>query len=64
MGIDRDAANDKILNDGSKSATGLVPAGIAGPGEQTFREAEGPVMPAYDPEEAKKLFQKGLDEVG
>ena len=64
MGINRDAAVEKILNDGSKSATGQVPPGIAGPGKETFREAEGPVMPAYDPEEAKKLFQKGLDESG
>ncbi len=64
MGINRAAANEKILNNGSKPATGLVPPGMAGPGKQSFREAEGPVMPAYDPEEAKKLFQKGIEEVG
>ena len=64
MGINRAAANEKILNNGSESATGQVPPGIAGPGNETFREAEGPVMPAYDPAEAKKLFQKGLEESG
>jgi oligopeptide transport system substrate-binding protein len=64
LGIDRAAANYKILNNGSEPATGLVPPGLAGPGKQSFREAEGPVMPAYDPEEAKKLFQKGVEEVG
>jgi oligopeptide transport system substrate-binding protein len=64
MGINREAANNKILNNGSEAATGLVPPLLAGPGKQSFREAEGSVMPAYDPEEAKKLFQKAVEEVG
>ncbi|CAN5880669.1 peptide ABC transporter substrate-binding protein [soil metagenome] len=64
MGIDREAAIKKILNNGSTPATGEVPPGMAGPGKETFREAEGPVMPEYNPEEAKKLFQKGIEEVG
>jgi oligopeptide transport system substrate-binding protein len=64
LGLNREAANNKILNNGSEPATGLVPPVLAGPGKQSFREAEGPVMPAYDPEEAKKLFQKGVEEVG
>jgi oligopeptide transport system substrate-binding protein len=64
MGINRAAANDKILNNGSEPATGMIPPVLAGPGNQSFREAEGPTMPAYDPEEAKKLFQKGIEEVG
>jgi oligopeptide transport system substrate-binding protein len=64
MGFDRAAMNDKILNNGSEAATGLVPDGIAGPGNQTFREAEGPTMPEYDAQEAKELFQKGIQEVG
>jgi oligopeptide transport system substrate-binding protein len=64
LGINSAAANNKILNNGSEAATGLVPPGMAGPGKQSFREAEGPVMPAYDPAEAKKLFQKGVEEVG
>ena len=64
LGINSAAANNKILNNGSEAATGLVPPGMAGPGEQSFREAEGPVMPAYDPDEAKKLYQKGVEELG
>jgi oligopeptide transport system substrate-binding protein len=64
MGFDRAAMNNKILNNGSTSATGLVPDGIAGPGNQTFREAEGPTMPEYDAKKAKELFQKGTEEVG
>jgi len=64
MGYDRAAMNNKILNNGSKAATGAVPDGIAGPGKQTFREAEGPTAPDYDAQKAKELFQKGLQEVG
>jgi oligopeptide transport system substrate-binding protein len=64
MGFDRAAMNNKILNNGSTPATGLVPDGIAGPGDQTFREAEGPTMPEYDAQKAKELFQKGTEEVG
>src|SRR5215218_439360 len=64
MGFDRAAMNNKILNNGSTPATGLVPDGLAGPGNQTFREAEGPTMPEYDAQEAKELFQKGTEEVG
>ena len=64
MALDREALNYKILNNGSEPATGLVTDGIAGPGNQTFREAEGPTMPDYDPQKAKELFKKGIEEVG
>src|SRR5215207_1392882 len=64
MSFDRAALSYKIYNDGSVPATGLVPDGIAGPGDQTFREAEGPTMPEYNPEEAKRLYEQGLQELG
>ena len=64
MGFDRESMVNKIINDGSKAATGIVPDGIAGPGKQTFREAEGPTVPDFDPEEARRLYQQGLQEVG
>jgi oligopeptide transport system substrate-binding protein len=64
IGFDRKALVDKLLNNGSEAATGYVPDGIAGPGDQTFREAQGPVLPEYDPEKAKELWQKGVEEVG
>ena len=64
MGFDRKALVDEILNDGSVAATGFVPDGIAGPGDQSFREAVGQTMPDYNPEEARKLFQQGVEEVG
>jgi oligopeptide transport system substrate-binding protein len=64
MSYDRDALANKILNDGSVGAAGLIPEGMAGPGNQTFRDAEGPTMPDYDPEQAKALWQKGVQELG
>ena len=64
IGFDRDALAQKILNDGSQGATGYVPEGIAGPGDQTFREAEGPTVPEYNPEEARRLYEQGLQEMG
>ena len=64
MSFDQQELVDRILNNGSKPATGYVPEGIAGSGNQTFREAQGPVTPRYDPEQAKVLFQKGVQEVG
>jgi oligopeptide transport system substrate-binding protein len=64
MGFDRATMNYKLINNGSEPATGLVPDGIAGPDDKTFREAEGPTMPDYDAEKAKELYKKGTDEVG
>jgi oligopeptide transport system substrate-binding protein len=45
-------------------AEGLVPPGMAGPGDQTFREAVGPTMPEYDPQQAEQLWQQGVEELG
>jgi oligopeptide transport system substrate-binding protein len=64
IGYDRDALVNQILKNGSPSAPGLVPFGIAGPGKETFREFVGPTQPEFDPAEAKTLFQKGIDELG
>jgi oligopeptide transport system substrate-binding protein len=64
MGFNKQALTDQILNNGSEPATGYVPIGMAGPGDQTFREAQGPVQPGYDPAQAKELFQRGVEEVG
>ncbi|HEX2183818.1 MAG TPA: peptide ABC transporter substrate-binding protein [Rubrobacteraceae bacterium] len=64
MGFDRDTLAEKILNDGSIGAPGYVPEGIAGPGDQTFREAVGPTMPDFDPAEARRHFEQGIQEVG
>jgi len=64
MGFDREAMVSQIISDGSVAATGVVPPGIQGPGNQTFRQALGPTMPDFDPQEAKRLYEQGLEEVG
>ena len=64
MGFDRESLVNQILQNGSEPATGYVPDGIDGPGDQTFREAVGPTMPEFNPEEAKRLFEQGLEEEG
>lgn len=64
IGYDRQALVDQILRNGSEAATGLVPPGIDGPDDQTFRQAQGSVVPDFDPERARRLFQQGVEEVG
>jgi oligopeptide transport system substrate-binding protein len=64
IGYDRDALCNQILKNGSPSAPGYVPFGIAGPGKETFREAVGATQPEFDPEKAKSLFKQGTDELG
>ena len=64
IGYDRDALVNQILKNGSPSAPGLVPFGIAGPGDETFREFVGPTQPEFDAAKAKSLFQKGIEELG
>lgn len=64
MGFDRETLVNEIINDGSEAATGVVPAGIDGPGGETFRQAQGPVMPDFDPREARRLYEQGISEVG
>lgn len=64
LSIDRDALANKILHDGSGGAEGLVPPRMAGPGNQTFREAVGPTVPEHDPQQARELWQRGIKELG
>jgi oligopeptide transport system substrate-binding protein len=64
IGYDREALVNQILKNGSPPATGLVPEGMAGPEGETFREAQGPVQPEFDAQEARQLFQQGIEELG
>jgi oligopeptide transport system substrate-binding protein len=64
VSFDGHALADKILNNGSVGAEGIVPPRIVGPGDQTFREAVGPTVPGYDPEQARELWQQGIEELG
>lgn len=63
IGFDRETLADQILNNGSVPAYGIVPEGVKGPGNKTFREAQGPVMES-DPGKAKQLWGKGVEELG
>lgn len=66
IGFDREAIAAQILNNGSTPATGYVPAGMAANGEddQTFREVQGATVPEFNADEARRLFQQGVDELG
>ncbi len=64
IGFDREALTDKVLQDGSVPAYGFVPPAITpGPGNQTFREANGDLVPK-NVDSARALWQKGVEEVG
>ena len=64
IGFDREGLTDQILQDGSVPAYGYVPRAITtGPGNQTFREANGDLVPK-DVESARALWEKGIEEVG
>jgi oligopeptide transport system substrate-binding protein len=64
IGFDRVALTDQILQNGSVPAYGYVPPAISpGPGNQTFREANGDLVPK-DVESARALWEKGVEEIG
>ncbi|MGM0507957.1 MAG: peptide ABC transporter substrate-binding protein, partial [Fusobacteriota bacterium] len=62
--IDRDEMVNKVLRNGSRAATGLVPYGFPGK-DEGFRKDNGNDLFDYkDVEEAKRIFQEGLEEIG
>lgn len=62
LAVDPDVLTKNVLNNGSETATGLIPTGMAGSGV-TFREAQGDlILPNI--EKAKELWTKGLGELG
>ncbi len=64
IGFDREGLTDQILQDGSVPAYGYVPPAISpGPGNQTFREANGDLVPK-DVGSARALWEKGVQEIG
>ncbi len=64
IGFDREGLTDQILQDGSVPAYGYVPPAISpGPGNQTFREANGDLV-SKDVESARALWEKGVQEIG
>jgi oligopeptide transport system substrate-binding protein len=64
IGIDRESLTNQILQNGSLPAYGFVPPAITpGPGNQTFREANGDLVPK-DVSSARQFWEKGVEEVG
>jgi len=64
IGFDRVSLAEQILQDGSLPAYAFVPPAISpGPGDQTFREANGDLVPK-DVDSARALWEKGVEEVG
>ncbi|WP_430789397.1 peptide ABC transporter substrate-binding protein [Virgibacillus flavescens] len=63
--FNKQALVDEILNNGSIVANGLVPKEFVSmpEGGEDFREVSGDLV-TYDVEKAKKLWEKGLEEIG
>ncbi|WHX26534.1 peptide ABC transporter substrate-binding protein [Virgibacillus halodenitrificans] len=63
--FDKEALVNNILNNGSIAANGLVPKKFSTHPEsgKDFREINGDLV-SYDAEKAKKLWEKGLQEIG
>lgn len=68
LSMNRKAAADVLLNDGSKPANYLVPQSFArGPNGKMFHktgEAQLDNYPSHDKEKAKKLWKEAKDELG
>lgn len=63
-GFDREALTNNILADGSEPAYGYVPPGVTGPDGETFREAQGDVVPEDAAKEARNYWDKGVGALG
>ncbi|WP_430790706.1 peptide ABC transporter substrate-binding protein [Virgibacillus flavescens] len=63
--FNKEALVDEVLNDGSVAATGFIPEEFAAhpETEKDFREINGDLV-TFDAEEAKELWEKGLEEIG
>lgn len=63
LAIDRDALVNNITKGGEIAATGMVPGGLKDDQDKDFRDANGKLL-EYNPEKAKELLAKGLQEEG
>lgn len=62
--IDRESLVKGVVRGGSV-ADGLIPIGLSGDEEKTFREIVGSTLDyPYDPEKAQELLAQGLEELG
>lgn len=65
LAVDRTAYVDTVTQNGAIIAQGMVPPGIPGAGDRTFRELSGGIVPARaDAGEARRLLEAGMAELG
>jgi oligopeptide transport system substrate-binding protein len=63
-GFDRKILTERILANGSEPAYALVPPAITpGPGDQTFRQALGDLVPT-DTNGTRQLWEQGVEDLG
>ena len=63
LALDRKSLCENITKGGQIPAEGMVPYGLLDDAGKEFRDGNGNLL-KYDPEEAKALFEKGLQEEG
>lgn len=63
MSVDTQTFCDNVLKNGSVPATGVVPNGINGADNSDYTAAVGDIT-VSDKDQAKKLFEEGLAEIG
>ncbi|HLR15735.1 MAG TPA: peptide ABC transporter substrate-binding protein [Bacillota bacterium] len=63
LALDPEEIVDYVVKTGNKVARGFVSYGFPGPDGEDFRDAQGDLI-EFNPEEAKKLLQEGMEEEG
>lgn len=63
MAVDRQSLCTDVLKDGSTPADGMVPPAITGV-NGSYAKARGSILPDYNKDKAKTLFEEGLKEAG
>src|SRR5699024_6915509 len=63
MALDRETLVNSVTKGGQIAAEGMVPFGLHDENGKDFREENGNLI-NYDPEEAKVILEKGLEEEG
>ncbi|WP_211745843.1 peptide ABC transporter substrate-binding protein [Paenibacillus sp. Marseille-Q4541] len=63
LAYDSNLLADQVLNNGSKSATGLIPFQMSGVDGKSFRDMQGDLLKA-DTAQAKAYWEQGVKELG
>jgi oligopeptide transport system substrate-binding protein len=62
--IDTNMYADIVYHNGTVGATGFVPTGTSDSNGHDFRKAAGELLTKHEAEDAKKMFEEGLKELG